>query len=351
MKKLIILILLIFTIDIIPVKASTSSIVMDLDSGRVLYQENIKEKKLIASTTKILTAIVTLENASLNKEVIIGDEVLKMYGTNIYIEVGEKITIKDLLYGLLLRSGNDAAVALAVAVSGSEEEFVKLMNKKAQDIGMKDSSFTNPHGLDDDTKNYSTAYDMALLSRYAYQNKTYRKIVGTKKYVTKTKDKTYLWYNRNKLLSDYKYCTGGKNGYTPLAGKTLVTTASKNNLNLTVVTLNDGDEYTTHKYYYEKVFKNYNNYLLLDKNNFKIDKNFCNKEVYLKESFSYPLTDLEVDKVKTVLSLENKNSKNKIVGNINIYLDKELIGRVDIYQKEKKEQKKSLFQKIKDFFK
>ena len=175
---------------------------MDLDSGRVLYQENIKEKKLIASTTKILTAIVTLENASLDKEVIIGDEVLKMYGTNIYIEVGEKITIKDLLYGLLLRSGNDAAVALAVAVSGSEEEFVKLMNKKAQDIGMKDSSFTNPHGLDDDTKNYSTAYDMALLSRYAYQNKTYRKIVGTKKYVTKTKDKTYLWYNRNKLLSD-----------------------------------------------------------------------------------------------------------------------------------------------------
>ena len=351
MKKLIILILLIFTIDIIPVKASTSSIVMDLDSGRVLYQENIKEKKLIASTTKILTAIVTLENASLNKEVIIGDEVLKMYGTNIYIEVGEKITIKDLLYGLLLRSGNDAAVALAVAVSGSEEEFVKLMNKKAQDIGMKDSSFTNPHGLDDDTKNYSTAYDMALLSRYAYQNKTYRKIVGTKKYVTKTKDKTYLWYNRNKLLSNYKYCTGGKNGYTPLAGKTLVTTASKNNLNLTVVTLNDGDEYATHKYYYEKAFKNYNNYLLLDKNNFKIDKNFCNKEVYLKESFSYPLTALEVDKVRTVLSLENKNSKNKIVGNINIYLDKELIGRVDIYQKEKKEQKKSLFQKIKDFFK
>ena len=141
LKKLLLLFIIVLTLSIKPVMASTSSIVMDLNTGRILYQKNIKEKKLIASTTKILTAIVTLENAPLEKEVTIGEEVLKMYGTNIYVEVGEKMKIKDLLYGLLLRSGNDAAIALAVAVSGSEEEFVKLMNKKAQEIGMKDSIF------------------------------------------------------------------------------------------------------------------------------------------------------------------------------------------------------------------
>ncbi len=349
LKKLLLLFIIVLTLSIKPVMASTSSIVMDLNTGRILYQKNIKEKKLIASTTKILTAIVTLENAPLEKEVTIGEEVLKMYGTNIYIEVGEKMKIKDLLYGLLLRSGNDAAIALAVAVSGSEEEFVKLMNKKAQEIGMKDSIFENPHGLDDDTKNYSTAYDMALLSKYAYQNKTYREIVSTKKYQTQTEGKNYLWYNRNKLLTNYKYCTGGKNGYTPAAGKTLVTTSSKDNLNLTIVTLNDSDEYTTHEYYYDLAFENYKNYLLIDKDNFKIDKSFYDGAIYLKESFYYPLTVPETKQIKTVLSIENKKSQNKVIGRIDIYLNDELIGKLDIYKKEEKKKSKSLFQKIKDF--
>ena len=188
-KKLSLILILISFFYIRPVLAS-SSIVMDLDTGRVLYQKNSKEKRLIASTTKILTAIVTLENADIEKEVTIGDEVLKMYGTNIYIEVGEKMKIKDLLYGLLLRSGNDAAVALAVAVSGSEEDFVRLMNEKAQKIGMKDSIFENPHGLDDDTKNYSTAYDMALLSRYAYQIRLTGKLFLPKSIQLRLKIKT-----------------------------------------------------------------------------------------------------------------------------------------------------------------
>ena len=170
MKRKIIFIILTFSImSIMPtakaLDTSKSSVVMDLNSGSVLYQKNANEKRLIASITKIMTAIITLENISLNKEIKVGEEVLKMYGTNIYVEVGEKITIKDLLYGLLLRSGNDASVVLANAVSKNEEEFVKLMNTKAQEIGMKNSTFSNPHGLDEETKNYSTAYDMALLSK------------------------------------------------------------------------------------------------------------------------------------------------------------------------------------------
>ena len=253
----------------------SSTVVMDTDSGRVLYENKSHEKRLIASITKILTAIVVLENNDINKEVTVGNEILKMYGTSIYLEVGEKMRVEDLLYGLLLRSGNDSAVALAVATSGSEEKFVELMNKKAKALGMNDSIFSNSHGLDENTKNYSTAYDMAILSKYATQNKIYQKIVATKKYILSTGKKTYLWYNRNKLLNNYEFCTGGKNGYTPSAGKTLVTTATKNNLNLTIVTLNDGDEYTTHKNLYENNFNKYEKYLIVD----------FYKEIYSVEDF------------------------------------------------------------------
>ena len=157
-----------------------SSIVMDVDSGRILYQKNSHDVRLIASITKIMTCIIVLENADLDKTVVVGDEVLSMYGTSIYLEVGEKITIHDLLYGLMLRSGNDAAMVLATQTLG-EEVFIQKMNEKAQELKMKDTVFSNPHGLDEKSKNYSTAYDMALLGRYAYQNKEYRKIISTKK--------------------------------------------------------------------------------------------------------------------------------------------------------------------------
>ena len=178
MKKILLFSLLIcLNINI----CKAASIVMDMDSKRVLYENKIHEKKLIASTTKIMTAIIAIENNDdLNKKITIGDEILTMYGTNIYIEPNEQITIKDLLYGLLLRSGNDAAIALATYTSKTEKKFVTLMNKKAKELGMKNTNFQNSHGLDDDTKNYSTAYDMALLSSYAYQNEIYREISKTK---------------------------------------------------------------------------------------------------------------------------------------------------------------------------
>ena len=192
-----------------------SSIVMDLDSGRVLYENNADEKRLIASITKIMTCIIAIEEGDLDSEVEAGDEILKMYGTSIYLELNEKMKLIDLLYGLMLRSGNDASVVIAKAVAGSEEKFVKMMNDKAKEIGMTNTTFSNPHGLDEETKNYSTARDMAKLSRYAYKNKTYRKIIGTEEYRVQTDSKSYLWYNRMKLLGNYKYCTGGKNGYTP----------------------------------------------------------------------------------------------------------------------------------------
>ena len=334
------LILLIFLVSIganaKTMDTAKSSIVMDIDSGRILYKNNIHDKRLIASITKIMTATVAIENAKLNDKYEAGEEILEMYGTSIYLEYKEKMSLKNLLYGLMLRSGNDAAVVIANNVSKNEADFVKLMNKKAKEIGMRDTTFSNSHGLDEKTKNYSSAYDMALLSSYSYKNyPIYRKITKTKKYETNTKNKNYLWYNRNKLLGDYEYCTGGKNGYTPSAGRTLVTTAEKDNLRLTVVTLNDGNEYITHKNLYEYVYNNYQNYKIVDKDNFYVDKTFFKDKLYLKKSFSYPLKESELENVKTIMKVSKmKNyNNNDVVGNINVYLSDKLIGKVNIYVK------------------
>lgn len=326
-----------------------STIVMDLDSGRILYEKNANQKRLIASITKIMTAIVAIEEGDLTEKITVGEEVLSMYGTNIYVEVGEKMKLRDLLYGLLLRSGNDASVVIAKAIAGSEEKFVNLMNKKAQEIGMKNTIFKNPHGLDEETENYSTAYDMALLSKYAYKNKTYRNIVSTDKYEVSTGKKTYLWYNRNKLLTTYEYCTGGKNGYTPRAGKTLVTTASKKWLNLTIVTLSDGDIYNNHIDLYEDFFSKYKRYKIIDKNNFRIDKEFVDEDVYLEDSFYYPLTSNEVNDIKTVVHFLDDSATDEI-GTIEIFLSNQKIGELPIYRKIKKKEQFSFFEWLRQLF-
>ena len=319
-----------------------SSIVMDLDSGRVLYENNADEERLIASITKIMTCIIAIEQGDLDSDVEAGEEILKMYGTSIYLELNEKMKLIDLLYGLMLRSGNDASVVIAKAVAGSEEEFVKMMNEKAKEIGMTNTTFSNPHGLDEETKNYSTARDMAILSRYAYKNKTYRKIIGTEEYRVKTDNKSYLWYNRMKLLGDYKYCTGGKNGYTPSAGKTLVTTHKKGNLKITVVTLYDNDEYNNHERLAEYAFDNYSNYDIVDKNDFDlvIDDN----KYYVNKSFSYPLTDSEKDNVNVLASIDDSINSGK-VGNINISLNNKTLKKIPLYIKEEKK-KENFFTKL-----
>ena len=341
MKKFVLLLVLfLFPINsFAKMDYSKSSIVMDIDSGRILYKNNINEKRLIASTTKIMTAVVALENGNLNDTYTAKDEILKMYGTSIYLEYNEKMKLKDLLYGLLLRSGNDAAVVIANNVSKNEKEFVKLMNKKAKEIGMNSTIFKNPHGLDEETKNYSTARDMAILSSYAYKKfPLYRKISKTKEYEVQTKNKSYLWYNRNKLLSTYKYATGGKNGYTPSAGRTLVTTAKKDNLNLTTVSLYDPNNYETHENLYEYIFNKYKSYKIIDKNNFYLDKSFFKDKLYLKESFSYPLTEEEKDNIKTVVNITKlKGYKNNSkVGEIGVYFNDKVIKRVGIYVKKNK---------------
>lgn len=331
--------------------SSRSAVLLDITSGRVLYEKDPNTPRLIASITKIMTAILAIESGRLTEEVTVGEEVLKMYGSNIYIELGEKMTLLDLIYGLMLRSGNDAAIVISVFIGGTEENFVKMMNDKAKELGMKNTVFKNPHGLDEETENKSSAYDMALLSSYASKNEMYMEIVGTKKYQVQSDRKSYLWYNRNKLLTLYDKATGGKTGYTPRAGRTLVTTAKYNNLNLTVVTLNDGNEYDTHESLYEYAFENYEMYKVLNHKKFKIDNAYYPDDVYIKEDFFYPLTEDEKEKVQVEVHLTKLDNykNNDIVGVIQVKLDGKVVHAQNVHVK-KEEKKSSWWDKIKEIF-
>ena len=351
MKKIIVIFLLVvlfMPINVMGLSLSCRScVLMDSDSGRVLYAKDKDNPRLIASITKIMTAILAIESGRLEEEVTVGEEVLTMYGSNIYIELGEKMKLMDLVYGLMLRSGNDAAIVIATFIGGTEEKFVEMMNKKAQEIGMTNTVFNNSHGLDEVTQNKSTAYDMALLSSYASKNETYMKIVGTKKYTVQSDKKSYIWHNRNKLLGSYEYATGGKTGYTPSAGRTLVTNASRDGLNLTAVTLNDGNEYISHEAMYDYGFENYKNYVILDKKKFKIDNAYYPNKIYIKENFTYPLTEVEKENIKVLVKLtklENFKDDDE-VGVVIVKLADEEIFKQKIYVKAS-EEKQSFFKKI-----
>lgn len=328
--------------------SATSAILMDMDSGRILYAKDINNQRSVASISKIMTAVVALDSGKLKNKVTVGGEIKKAYGSGIYIKEGEKLTLQDLLYGLMLRSGNDAALAIANSVSKDTETFVKKMNDKANEIGMKNSLFRNPHGLDqEDGGNLSTAYDMAKLTSYAMKNKEYRKIVATKKYTLKTNKNTYVWNNKNKLLSRYEYTTGGKTGFTEIARRTLVTTASRDNLNLVVVTLNDGNDFTDHQNLFEYAFENYKSYKILSKGEIEIkDDNYYHKyKLYLKNDYYYPLSLDEKDNIKIKYELVKKRKlKNNLkVGVAKVYLGDKNIHEESIYLNYKSKKSKGWF--------
>ena len=337
MKKLILVLALI----VLPIKVSaitaSSAIVMDLNSNRILYENNIHEQRLIASITKIMTAIVAIEYGNLDDIYEVDDEVLEAYGSAIYIEIGEKLTLRDLLYGLMLRSGNDAAVVIAKNIAGSMEAFAMLMNETASKIGMNDSYFYNAHGLeeDDGTGNLSTAYDMALLTKYAMENETFREIFATKNYSVKTNKKSYSWTNKNRLLHEYDFITGGKTGFTKKARRTLVTTASSNNIDLVVVTLNDPNDFEDHLTLYTEIFKKYEAIKVLDKKNFKIkeDTEYKNDTLYIKDDVYIPVLKEEKNSISIKYELfKNNNYMNgDVVGSAKIYIKEELVKEVNIY--------------------
>ena len=230
---------------------------LDANSGEFLYCENADVKMEIASTTKILTAIVVIENADVFMTYEIPRAAVGIEGSSIYLQSGEKWRILDLLYGMMLRSGNDAATALALATSESLEKFTELMNDTALKIGATNSHFINPHGLHDEA-HYSTARDMALITAYALRCPIFKEICKTKTHTCEKvcgegKEKV-VFYNKNKLLYSYPDAIGVKTGYTKHAGRCLVSAAERNGIRLVCVTLNEGDTYGVSKSLFEKYF-------------------------------------------------------------------------------------------------
>ncbi len=318
--------------------SASSEIVIETNSNRILYEHNSKDKKYMASTTKILTAIVIIENCDLNEIVRVKKQTTGIEGSSIYLEEGEELRVKDLLYGLMLRSGNDCAETLAVHCSGSIEKFAKLMNETAIKIGALNSNFVNPHGLHDDN-HYTTAYDLALISSYAIKNASFKDIVSTKsvKIPFSTRNYDRILINKNKMLKEFDGSTGIKTGYTKKAGRCLVTSCLRNGMELVCIVLNCPPMFEQSKQLLTNAFDNYSIYKLLESDNiidFISDGN-QNFAIHLKKDVVLPLTKDEYDNLKIKYNYSKNHSKplisNQEIGNVEILSKNNLIFKEKIY--------------------
>ena len=238
-----------------PTISAKSAVVMNGLTRDVLYSKNSEKKMSMASTTKIMTSLLLIESGNLDEVVTISKYAAGIEGSSIGLRAGDKVTKRTLLLGMMLESGNDAATAAAEAVSGSLEDFALLMNKRAAEIGMKNSSFVTPSGLDAET-HYTTAYDMALLTATALENKEFREVSSIVKTEVEIGGKKHTFTNHHRLLTEYEGCIGVKTGYTRKSGRCLVTAAKRNACLIITVTLNDSNDWEDHKEMLDYGFKN-----------------------------------------------------------------------------------------------
>lgn len=246
----------------VPVQAVSAqrAILMDAQTGRVLYEKQADEQGLIASTTKIMTALVVCEQCNVLDRVKIPKEAVGIEGSSMYLQEGEVLTVQELLYGLMLRSGNDAATALAIYCGGTVEGFAELMNDKAHRLGLEDTHFTNPHGLDA-PGHFSTARDMATLAAYAMENPIFAQTVSTKTVHIGSR----VLQNHNKLLWQVEGADGVKTGFTKASGRILVSSATRMGRRLIAVTMNAPNDWADHKQLLEMGFANYHIQPILEK--------------------------------------------------------------------------------------
>ena len=298
---------------------SRGECVVEVSSRRFLYENNATTQLPMASTTKILTAIIILDECDLDEEVQIPKQAEGTEGSSVYLRAGDIYTVRDLLYGLMLRSGNDCAVTLALHHSGSVERFAEVMNAKAVSLGAENSHFTNPHGLPDEN-HYTTARDLALISAYAMENDTFREIVSCKFY------EPHGWQNKNKMLFEYEGAIGVKTGYTIRAGRCLVTCAERKGMRIVCVVLDSPEMYERTAELLDNAFAKYDLVQLCDKSQ--------PYEGYrILENFSYPLTDSEKDKitVQLISVLPFPVEAGQFAGQMLIYLENNLIFSQNLY--------------------
>ncbi|MBQ8292176.1 MAG: D-alanyl-D-alanine carboxypeptidase [Bacilli bacterium] len=221
---------------------------MDSNTKEVLFEKNAHTKKLTASICKVLTAYTALKYLKLDNYIIVNEQMVNVEGSKIYLEVGDIVSIETLLYGLMLRSGNDAATALALAYSSNIEDFVYQMNQIVKSLNLKNSFFENPSGLDGVTNNYSTCYDLAYIMSVALKNETFRKIISAKTYNdTLPNGKKIYFYNKHRMIHSDSNVIGGKTGYTKKAGRTLITVFNQNGRELIVITMDAYNDWNLHR--------------------------------------------------------------------------------------------------------
>jgi len=358
MRKNIIYLLVI--ILLIPISAcaisAKSAILIDSDSGRVLYEHNAYEKLPMASTTKIMTGLLACESGKLNDAVKVSAFASGTEGSSLWLKIGEKLTLENLTYGLMLKSGNDAAVAIAEYLGGSVDAFALLMNKRAREIGAVNTNFVNPHGLDAEG-HYTTAYDLALIAREAMKNKKFSEIVSTKTYSIPMQGEKWdrALKNHNKLLWNYDGCNGVKTGFTKKCGRCLVSSAERGGRELICVTLNAPDDWKDHTYLLDYGFDNFETEVVAKKGEYACnyvydEKN--NRSVKLSFGDDFIISVAENDVLKTEIIYEKiilPAEKGNKAGSMIVYCNGEKIGEIDLIT-DKKLSKLSFFQKAKNFF-
>ena len=269
MKRFFLCVALLIYINSLNVKAMDISAecacVINADTNEVVFEYNAYNKHSMASTTKIMTAIMALEKSKADDVVTVSHNASSQEGSSIYLKTGDQILMEDLVYGMMLNSGNDAACAVAEHIGGNTEEFSKMMNEKAKEIGAKNTSFKNSNGLDEDG-HYSTAYDMAIISSYGLKNENFKEIVSTKNEKIDNGDSVTYLKNHNKLLWNYDGCIGVKTGYTKKTGRCLVSAAERDGVTLVAVTLNAPNDWQDHKKMLDYGFDNVKKILVVREN-------------------------------------------------------------------------------------
>ncbi len=335
MKKLILICavaLICLSAVIIPLTCSAdtsttaqSAVLMERTSGRILYAKNENERLPMASTTKIMTALVVAENCAMDDVVEVPSQAVGIEGSSIYLRQGEHLTVKELLYGLMLQSGNDSAAALAIHTAGSIEKFADMMNAKAEALGLKDSHFVNPHGLHDDA-HYTTAHDLGVISCAALNNEDIRGIVATPSVKISNEGYDYdrVINNKNKLLKNYTYGDGVKTGYTKKAGRCFVGSATKDGMQLVAVVLKCGPMFEECRQMMEQGFEKYSMINIIPKNKMcgAVYSRSGPSYYYCDKSFAYPLAKGEEKLITKKITLPEQAGET---GTIEVFLDKQLI--------------------------
>ncbi|ACB83651.1 D-alanyl-D-alanine carboxypeptidase family protein [Natranaerobius thermophilus] len=323
-----------------------TAVLMEFESGKVLYDQEMHRQMHPASTTKIMTALLLIENASLREQVVVSENAFGTDGSSMYLNLDEKITTRDLLYGLMVRSANDAAVAIAEYVAGSVENFADMMNSRAKELGAKNTNFKNPHGLTEENHK-TTAYDLGVIAREALKNPKFRSVASTRRITLdwpEEEDEDRLLVNRNELLADYPGALGVKTGYTRSANQTFVAAAERDGMTLIAVVLSTSRNrlFEDAKELLDFGFEAFEQVEIFEQNDVitstEVENSNQELELIVEESLSLPIPKMATE-IEQRVDLEEQLLKAPIeegeqVGSLDLLLEEEEIVSVPLYTKE-----------------